>query len=74
MACKMCYLYMYIYCLSQEKASGMMDKAGNVAQSTKESCQQVKNIKLNRGLVFSEERTSSWFLKCFYVVCRLVSR
>jgi hypothetical protein len=50
------------------------DKAGNVAQSTKESCQQVKKIKLNRGLVFSEERTSSWFLKCFYVVCRLVSR
>jgi hypothetical protein len=39
----MCYLFIYVN-LSQEKASGMMDKAGNAAQSAKESSQQVKTL------------------------------
>jgi hypothetical protein len=41
------YMIRYEFCLFQEKASTLMDRAGNAAQSAKESVQEVQIFSFN---------------------------
>jgi hypothetical protein len=41
------YMIRYGFCLFQEKASTLMDRAGNAAQSAKESVQEVQIFSFN---------------------------